>query len=362
MMLIVLVVMLAPASALSAATQAAKPGITVKVSPASQSIQQGKNATYTVTVTSSGGFAGKADLGVTGLPGGSTASFSPSSVALTSGASANSTLTVFTTGSTPAGSYTLKVTGTSLKTSASVTAGLTVNYQISGSFSLNASPASVTLAPGATAAYSIQLNRTNFPGPVNLAVMGGLPTGSVATFSPNPVTVASSTLQITTSTSAASGTYTLYLVGSGPDPAGKTQYAYASTQLVLDSTLKQFSLSGDPSGQLAPGTTLPLNLQISNPNTKTLSVTNISVSIASVTRTQQAKDRNLPCGLADYTVKQYSGPYPLTVQPGNPTSLKGLEIPDSMWPSIAMTDTNTNQDGCKGATLQLAYSGSGQGN
>ena len=361
MLLIVLVVMLAPASALSAATQTAKPAISVKISPASQSIQQGKGASYTVTVSSSGGFAGTVGLGVSGIPAGSSTAFAPSSVALTSGAAANSTLTVSTTGSTPAGSYTLKVTGTSGKISASVTAGLTVNYQISGSFSLNASPASVTLAPGATAAYSIQLSRTNFPGPVNLAVIGGLPSGSVATFSPNPVTGASSTLQVTTNTSAPSGSYTLYLVGSGPDPTGKTQYAYASTQLVLDSTLKQFALSGNLSGLLAPGITRSLDLQVSNPNTKALSVTNISVSIAGVTRTAEAISRNLPCGPTDYAVTQYNGPYPLNVQPGS-SSLSGLGIPSSSWPSIAMTDTRTNQDGCKGATLQLTYSGSGQGN
>jgi hypothetical protein len=268
---------------------------------------------------------------------------------------------VSTTGSTPAGSFTLKVTGTSGKIIASITAGLTVNYQVSGSFSLNASPASVTLAPGATAAYSIQLSRTNFPGPVNLAVVGGLPTGSVATFSPNPVTGISSTLQVTTSMSAPSGNYTLYLVGSGPDPTGKTQYAYASVQLVLDSTLKQFTLSGNLSGLLAPGIARPLDLQISNPNTKALSVTNISVSIAGVTRTSTAIGRNLSCGLTDYTVLQYSGPYPLTVGPGS-SSLSGLGIPASSWPTIGMTDTRTNQDGCKGATLQLTYSGSGQGN
>jgi hypothetical protein len=355
MMLIVLVVMLAPASALSAATQASKPGMTVQVSPASQSIQQGKSAGYTVTVKSTGGFAGMVGLGVSGLPGGSSAAFSQPSFALTSGSTATSVMTVSTTGSTPAGSYTLKITGTSGKISATVTAGLTVNYQISGSFSLTGSPASVTIAPGATAAYSIQLSRNNFPGPVSLGILGGLPSGSVATFSPNPVGGGSATLQITTSSSAAAGSYTLYLVGSGQDPAGKTQYAYASTQLVLDSGLKQFSLSGNLAG-LAPGASLPLDLQISNPNTKPLSITNISVAITAVNRTAEAMNRNLPCGLADYTVTQYSGPYPFTAPAGS-SSLSGLGVP-----RIGMTDTRTNQDGCKGATLQLTYSGSGQGN
>lgn len=360
-LLVGLLAMLIPASALFAASQPSKPGITLQISPASQSIQQGKTADYLLSVTSTGGFTGAVGLGVTGLPGGSSAVFSPPSVTLASGSTSTSTVSIATTSSTPAGGYTLTVAGTSGKVSGSVTAGLTVNYQISGSFSLNATPASVTVAPGATAAYSIVLSRNSFPGPVTLSVLGGVPSGAVATFSPNPVTGGSSTLQITTTSSATSGTYTLYLVGSGQDALGKTQYAYASAQLLLDSSLRQFTLSGNLSGLLAPGTSLPLDLQISNPNSKALSLTNISVSIASVTRTAEAISRGLPCGAADYTVTQFGGPYPFTIPPGN-SSFSGLGIASSSWPRIGMIDAHANQDGCKGATLQLTYSGSGQGN
>lgn len=323
-LLVGLLAMLIPASALFAASQPSKPGITLQISPASQSIQQGKTADYLLSVTSTGGFTGAVGLGVTGLPGGSSAVFSPPSVTLASGSTSTSTVSIATTSSTPAGGYTLTVAGTSGKVSGSVTAGLTVNYQISGSFSLNATPASVTVAPGATAAYSIVLSRNSFPGPVTLSVLGGVPSGAVATFSPNPVTGGSSTLQITTTSSATSGTYTLYLVGSGQDALGKTQYAYASAQLLLDSSLRQFTLSGNLSGLLAPGTSLPLDLQISNPNSKALSLTNISVSIASVTRTAEAISRGLPCGAADYTVTQFGGPYPFTIPPGNSSDRKSV--------------------------------------
>jgi hypothetical protein len=208
--------------------------------------------------------------------------------------------------------------------------------------------------------YSVQLSRNNFTGPVNLSVMGGLPSGSTPVFAPNPATGNSSTLQITTASTASDGTYTLYLVGSGPDASGKIQYAYASAQLVIDSTLKNFVLSGNLVG-LAPGISLPLDLGITNPNNKSLALTNLSVSIKSVTRTADAIARNLQCGTADYTVTQYGGPYPLTIAPGSSTSLSGLGIPANQWPQFKMLDTPANQDGCKGATLQLVYSGSGQG-
>ncbi|MCO4276778.1 hypothetical protein NG701_20565 [Pseudarthrobacter sp. HLT3-5] len=368
LLLLGLLVMLVPAGALIAASQNAKPGITLQISPASQSIERAKTASYVVTATSTGGFSGAVSLSASGLPAGSSAAFSPSSVTLSPGSpgspgtTATATMNVSTSQSTPIGTYSLGIKGSSGKVSGTVSAGLTINYPISSSFSMSATPASVTMPPGSIGVYSIQLSRNNFAGPVNLSVMGGLPSGSTPAFAPNPATGNSSTLEIATASNAPNGTYTLYLVGSGPDANGKTQYAYASAQLVIDSTLRNFTLSGNLARQLAPGTSVPLDLGITNPNNKTLGVTNLSVSIKSVTRTADAIARNLPCGTGDYTVTQYSGPYPLTVQPGSSTSLSGLRIESTQWPQFRMLDTPANQDGCKGATLQLVYSGSGQGN
>jgi hypothetical protein len=348
--------MLIPASGLFAASQSSKPGITLQISPASQSIQRGQAAGYVVSATSTGGFSGTVGLGVTGLPGGSSVAFSPSSLTISAGSTATASMNVATTQATSTGTSTLKVTGTSGKISGSVTAGLTVNYQLSGSFSVSAAPSTVTVPPGSAAAYTLQLTRNNFAGPITLSVLGGLPSGAAASFSPNPVTGASSTLQITTAANSPDGNYNLYLVGSGQDATGKTQYGYANTQLVLDSTLKQFTLSGNLSDPLTPGTSRVLDLKIFNPNTKPLSLTNVSVALVGVNRTADAISRNLPCTLADYTVIQYRGPYPVLAPPG-PSSLTGLGLPQ-----IGMLDTSTNQDGCKGASLQLSYSGSGQGN
>jgi hypothetical protein len=367
-LLIGLLAILVPSGALFAAGQSSKPGITVQVSPASQSVQQGQTAGYVLSLTSTGGFTGTVGLTVAGLPGGSSAAFSPASVTLGSGSTSTATMNITTAPTTPAGTNALTITGTSGKISGSVAASLTVNYRISASFSLSATPASVTVPPGATAAYTLQLTRNNFTGPITLSVLGGLPAGALATFSPNPVTGASSTLQIATTAGSPDGSYNLYLVGTGQDAAGKTQYAYANAQLVLDSTKKQFTLSGNLPEALAPGTSVALDLRISNPNTNPLSLTNLSVSLAGVNRTADAISKNLPCTVSDYTLTQYSGPYPLSVPPDSSSlppgssSLSGLRIASSGWPRIGMLDTRTNQDGCKGATLQLTYSGSGQGN
>jgi hypothetical protein len=354
--------LLLTAAGVAYAAQPTKPGITLGISPASQSVTRGQAATYTVSVTSTGGFAGTVTLSASGLPSGASAAFaSPSSVTLTSGGTASKTMTVTTTSSTPLGSSTITVTGVSGKVSGSVTAGLTVNAPLSSSLSMNATPASVTLAPGSTAVFTVQLTRTNFPGSVTFAVLGGLPSGATAAFTPNPTTGNSSTLQIATTAAAADGSYTLYLVGYGPNPSGSTQYAYASVQLVISTSGSPFTISGNLSGALAPGISRPLDLTLSNPNKKPMSVTNLTVTVQSVGRTSFAVAHNLPCTAADYAVTQYSGTYPLTVPGSGSASLSSLGVASSAQPKVAMLNTATNQDGCKSATLTLAYSGSGQG-
>jgi len=360
LLLAALLLLLITAAAAYAA-QPAKPGITLQVSPASQSVERGAPAKYTVSVTSTGGFVGAVTLSASGLPSGTSAAFAPASVTLTAGSAATSAITVTTTSSTPVGSYTLTVSGVSGKVNGSVAAGMTVNYPISSSFSMNVTPASVTMAPGSTAAYTVALTRTNFPGSVTFAVNGGLPAGASATFTPNPTTGNTSTLQITTAATTADGSYALYLVGSGPNPGGSTQYAYASVQLVLSTSGKAFTITGNLSGLLAPGKSLPLDMTLSNPNKKALSVTNLTVTVQSVTRTSHAVAYNLPCSSADYAVTQYAGPYPLAVPGSGSASLSSLGVASSAWPQVRMLDTASNQDGCKSATVTLAYSGSGQG-
>ncbi|HZC71151.1 MAG TPA: hypothetical protein VE442_10690 [Jatrophihabitans sp.] len=359
LLLATLVAAIVAAGAAFATAAAAKADITLQVSPTSQSIARGDTASYTVTVTSINGFTGSVALAVTkGLPGGATATFAPSSVGLTSGSKQTSTLQVATTSSTPLSTSTLTITGTSGKISESITAGLTVNAPLSGSITVNATPASVTIGAGSTAVYTITLTRANLPGPVTFGLIGGLPSGATATYSPNPTTGNSSTLQIATTPTTSDGTYTVYLVASGQDPSGRTQFAYAQAQLVVSTSGSPFTISGNLSGLLAPGVKLPLNLTMTNPNKKALSVTNLGVTIKSVTK---AAGVTGSCAAADYSVTQYSGPYPLTIPGNGSASLSGMGVGSASWPQIRMLDTSYNQDGCKGATLTLAYAGSGQG-
>jgi hypothetical protein len=341
----VLTLGLAGGAAVHAAT---KPDFTIGVNPVGRSVQQGQQATYAVTVTATGGFTGSVALAASGRPAGATVAFEPPSLSLSG--SATSTLTVSTTASTPVGSHSITITASSGKLSHALTVTLTVNRVLSPSFAISVTPASVTVPPGSVAVYTITLTRTDFTGAVTLTLQGGS-----ATFSPNPVSGSTSTLQVTTSATTPDGASTLYVVGSAVIGSA-TRYAYAQAQLVVDTAKKPFTISGDlPGAGLAPGAApQPLGLVLRNPNNQDLAITNLTVTVS---RTSAGTR----CTPDNFTVVQFTGAYPVRLAARQTASLAQLGIPQPAWPRIGMLDLPRNQDGCKGVALTLAYSGSGQG-
>ena len=85
----------------------------VSASPATQTVVASQSTTYSIKISSIGGFSGAVTMSASGLPAGSTATFNPPAV---SGAG-STTLTVSTGLMTPLGNYPLTVTGTSGTTS-----------------------------------------------------------------------------------------------------------------------------------------------------------------------------------------------------------------------------------------------------
>ena len=191
------------------------PDFALSASPGSRTVTAGSGANYTVTMTPSGGFSGTVTYSISGLPAGASGSFTPPSV---SGSTpVNSTLAVTTSTTTPAGTYSLTITGTSGTThNTSVT--LVVNALPVGDFSLSATPASQTVTAGTNTSYTVTMTPSGgFNGTVTYSVTG-LPAGAVAGF--NPASVSSSTapvdsnMVVTTSTSTAAGTYPLTITGT----------------------------------------------------------------------------------------------------------------------------------------------------
>jgi hypothetical protein len=96
------------------------PDFTLSAVPSSRSVAQGSAASYALTVNPTNGFSGQVSLSVSGLPTGANGTFTPNP------ATTSSSLAVTTISTTPAGTYTLTVTGTSGTLTHSTTVSLTV--------------------------------------------------------------------------------------------------------------------------------------------------------------------------------------------------------------------------------------------
>jgi uncharacterized membrane protein len=105
----------------------------------------------------------------------------------------------------------LTITGTSGSLSATTTIKLTVDAL--GSFTLKASPATLTVAQGSSGNSTITITPTGgFDQEVTLAA-SGLPAGVTATFGTNPAT-SSSVVTLAVSGSAAAGKSTITITGT----------------------------------------------------------------------------------------------------------------------------------------------------
>jgi hypothetical protein len=188
------------------------PDFSIAATPSSVAADPGTNATYTVNLAPSNGYAGTVNLTASGLPSGASAGFSPASLV----PPGSSTLTVGTSPTTPAGSYTLIITGTD-STGApahSTTATLVVN--LNGSFTLSASPfvPNPVLRRGQTSDTVTATASGNFNGTVTFST-SGLPPRSSATFSPTSVVGSgSATLTIQTARKTPSGNYIITITGT----------------------------------------------------------------------------------------------------------------------------------------------------
>jgi Carbohydrate binding module (family 6) len=173
-----------------------------------QTVDGGSPATYNVEVSPLGGFNGTVTLAASGLPAGASASFNPASI---SGADGTSVLTVSTATTTPGGTYTITISGTSGTTVHSTTVSLTV-----GQFSVDCSNNSQTVTAGSPATYNLVVSSSGgFSGTVSLDA-SGLPAGASASFSPASISGANGTSVVTVSTASTTpvGTYAITISGT----------------------------------------------------------------------------------------------------------------------------------------------------
>ena len=188
------------------------PDFSIAATPSSVTADPGTNATYTVNLAPSNGYAGTVNLTAGGLPSGASAGFSPASLV----PPGSSTLTVGTSPTTPAGSYTLIITGTDSTGAPAHTTTATLVVNLNGSFTLSASPfvPNPVLRRGQTSDTVTATASGNFNGTVTFSA-SGLPPRSTATFSPTSVVGSgSAALTIQTSRKPASGSYIITITGT----------------------------------------------------------------------------------------------------------------------------------------------------
>ena len=227
-------------------------------------------------------------------------------------------------------------------------------------FKVTATPAKNTITAGSAAGYRLWIRRQRFPWAINFNLGRPLPRGAAVHFTVRRTFKTRSTLTIRTRAWTPPGVYNLTVRARHGRVIKRitltlTVAGSASSGGTAPVAIPRFSIAGRAAAPLEPGVPEGIDLQISNPNTLPLVVAGLSASVRSVSAPNTTP--SLPCTLGDFSMQQYSGSFPLTVPAASTRSLAQLGAPPAQWPQVSIIDRLTDQDGCQGATVTLAYSG-----
>ena len=216
------------------------PSFTISASPSSLTIQQGSKGTSTITATISGGFNSAISLSASGAPLGVAVSFNPQTIPAPGAGSSTMTMTIL--GPAMPGTYPITVTGNGGGVQQNTTVTLTITTP-GPSFTISASPSSLTIQPGNVGTTTIT---TTISGGFNSAIslsVSGAPLGVAVSFNPQTIPApgaGSSTMTISVFQFAKPGTYKILVTGSG----GGIKQNTIVTLTVASS--QGFSLSASP--------------------------------------------------------------------------------------------------------------------
>jgi hypothetical protein len=251
-------------------TVTAPPSYTLSATPAAVTVAQGSTGTSSIQVTPQGGFTGSVALTASGLPAGVTAVFSPAST------TGSSTLTFTAAASAAIGAATVTITGTSGSLHPATTIALTVSAP-PPSFTIAASPASISVPTGASGTSAITLAPQNgFNAAVTFAA-SGFPLGVTATF--GALTAShTSTATFAVGASVAAGVY------SGTVTATSGSISSRAAVSLTVTPAPGFSLSAAPAAVsftvgAAGGTTITVTPLIGFAGTVTLAVSGVPTGV-----------------------------------------------------------------------------------
>jgi len=140
--------------------------------------------------------------------------------------------------------------------------------------------------------------------------------------------------------------------GGGTNSGGGTGAGGGS----IDQPTPSYAIGGTLTQQLHPGDVYPLDLSLTNLGGVAMMVIDLQVTISHVAAPNATASR--PCTVNDFGAVQVADGFSVALGAYESTSLSAQGIPSSQWPQIRMLNTAANQDGCKGATLTLSFTGS----
>ena len=240
-----------------ALTVAPAADFTLAASPAAVTVVLESTATSTESRSRAlNGFAAPVSFSAGGLPAGLTATFNPAS------ATDATVVTFAASAAAVPGTTTVTITGVGGGLVRSTTIALTVAAP-AGDFSLDASPAGLTVAVGGSATTTISITRTDgFPSTIAFSA-SGLPSGVVATFTPPATTGDITTLTLTALDTAVTGPATVTITGTG----GTLTRTTSVTLLVTPAVVGDFSLAATPAAfTISQGDTVSGTVTITRSN------------------------------------------------------------------------------------------------
>jgi hypothetical protein len=213
---------------------------------------------------------------------------------------------------------------------------------------LRAWPSQRAVRPGSAVRYRISVRRRGFRKTIALSV-------DRAPRSVRPrLSDAGSirTLTVATRRGIRRGRYRLIVRARG----GRYRTAIRLLLTVRTPTAVGIAIAGNVTG-LAPGVRRPINLRLRDLTSLKLRVTRLSVAAKRISAPRATSA--LPCPLSDFSIRQYSGSYPLAVPARTKLWLSSLRVPQAKWPQVTLINRPHNQDGCQGAKVTLTYTGWG---
>ena len=130
-----------------------------------------------------------------------------------------------------------------------------------------------------------------------------------------------------------------------------------SGEVIVIGTTGTFSIAAGTTQTLSPGRSVPLDVTIINPERQNLTVSHLTVTIRRVTAPGATSAH--PCTAADFAVTQAERDLRIPVPALSSVALHDLTRTATELPHITMLDSASNQDGCKTATVTLAYTAEG---